>query len=128
MTGQSGTIEESFQSFHMKTRRKIGKQTGSLDGLLLGVVDETIRHVFRDAGANVIYKYIENECNLNWEEIAEKPEVFSAGLETLLGSGASVMEKLILKKLYRKLELEYKEKEGYELLDHIKELRKRCNR
>jgi len=94
-----------------------------LDDLLLKVVDETLRQVFREAGTKVIYNFLENNHHLKREDIAEKPEVFSAGLERLLGSGAPVIEKLILKNLYRRLGMEFEEKEGYGFSDYIKELR-----
>jgi len=71
---------------------KIGKRTRRLDDLLLSVVDETLKQVFREAGTKVICNYLENNFHLKWEEIAKKPEVFSAGLERLLGSGASSRE------------------------------------
>jgi len=60
-------------------------------------------------------------------EIAEKPEVFSAGLERLMVSAARVIEILILKNLYRRLGLAFEEKEGYEFSDYVKELRKFLN-
>jgi len=99
---------------------------GWLDGLLLSVVDETMRQIFREAGTEAIYSYLENNSHLKRGEIAAKPEVFSAGLERLLGSAAPVIEKMILNNLYRKLELKFMEKEGYKFSDYIEELRKRC--
>jgi len=108
------------------TRRLRTVGTLEVDNLLLGVVDETMRQVFKEEGAKVIYEYLENNSHLKREEIVEKPEVFSVGLERLLGSGAPVIEKLILKNLYSKLELEFREKEGYKFSDYIRELRERC--
>ena len=102
------------------------EKTGSLDDLLLSVVDETMKQVFREAGAKVIYNYIEDKCHLKREEIAEKPEVFSLGLERLLSSATPMMEKLILKNLYSKLELKFAEKKGYEFSDYIRELKEKC--
>jgi len=99
-----------------------------LDELLLEVVDATMKQVFGEIGAKVIYSYLENNPHLKREEIAEKPEVFSTGVKKLLGSGASVIERLILKNLYRKLGFRFEAKEGYEFSDYIKELRKRCCR
>lgn len=84
-----------------------------------------MKQVFNETGTKIIYDYLRKDCHLNWEEIAEKPEVFSAGLEKLLGSAAPVIEKLILKNSYREFGLEYEEKEGYEFSDHVEELRKR---
>lgn len=97
----------------------------ALDDLLINVVDETLRQVFREEGSKVIYDYLENKCHLKLEEIAEKTKVFSAGLERLLGSGAPVIERLILKNLYSKLELKCEEKEGYGFSDYVKELKEK---
>jgi len=98
------------------------------DDLLINVVDETLKQVFREEGTKVIYVFIKNHSHLKREEIAEKPEVFSADLKRLLSSGAPVVEKMILKNLYSKLELKFEERKGYEFSDYIKELRKRCGR
>jgi len=104
------------------------EKTGDLDDLLLSVVDETLKQVFKEAGTKVIYDYLGNKCHLRREEIAEKPRVFSAELEKLLGSAAPMIEKMIFKRLYSKLRLEFDVKRNYEFSDHIKELRKRCSR
>ena len=99
--------------------------TETLNDLLVKVVDDMMRQVFREEGTKVIYDFFENNSHLKREEIAEKPEVFSAGLEKLIVSAAQVVEKMILKNLYQRLGLKFEEKEGYEFSDYIKELRKR---
>ncbi|MGD8506623.1 MAG: hypothetical protein PVF15_08175 [Candidatus Bathyarchaeota archaeon] len=99
------------------------KKTGSLDDLVLSVAVETMKQVFKEAGVKVIYDFLENQCHLKREDIPKKTEVFSADLEKLLGSGAIVIEKMILRNLYNKLELRFKEKKGYKFSDYIKELR-----
>ncbi len=81
-----------------------------------------MRQVFRDAGTKVIYDFLEKNSHLKPKEIAEKPEAFSAGLERLLGSGAPVIEKLILKNLYRKIDLKFEEKKGYTFTDYVKDI------
>ena len=82
------------------------------------------KQIFKEDGAKIIYEFLENHSRLKLEEVADKPEVFSAGLERLMGSGAKVIEILVLKKLYRKLGLKFEEKKGYGFPDYIKELRK----
>lgn len=94
----------------------------TLDDLLLEVIDETLKQVFREEGTAAIYDYLESKCRLKREEIAGKTEVFSACLERLLSSAASVIEKLILKNLYHKLKSKFKEKKGYEFSDYVKKL------
>jgi len=120
-------VEKSSLSSGTKRKGKINKRTKRLDYLLLDVVDETMKQVFRKTGTTVIYDFLENNSHLRRGEIAEKPEVFSAGLERLMVSAARVIEILILKNLYRRLGLAFEEKEGYEFSDYVKELRKFLN-
>ncbi|MDH5375249.1 MAG: hypothetical protein OEW95_05480 [Candidatus Bathyarchaeota archaeon] len=117
-------VEKISVSSGTKRKGEISKK--ELADLLLSAVHETMRQVFRGEGAEVINNFIGNKCHLEQEEIVEKPEVFSAGLERLLGSGASVVENLILKSLYRKLELKFEKKKGLKFSDYINELKKRC--
>ena len=125
VTKRFRTVEKSSMSFGMKREGKISRETKKLDDILLKAIDETLKQVFVEAGTKAIYDYIENNCHLKREEIAEKPEVFSTGLERLLASAAPVIEKLILKKLHRKLELKFEEEKGYEFSDYIKDLREK---
>ena len=96
----------------------------TVDDLLLKMVNETMKEVFTEAGTKVVCDFLQNSCHLKLEEIVEKPEVFSRCLQKLLGSGAQVLEKLILKNLYSRLELKIEEKKGYLFSDYIRELRK----
>jgi len=87
-------------------------------------VDDTLKQIFKEDGAKVIYEFLENHTCLKLEEVADKPEVFSASLGRLMVSAARVIEKLILKNLYSRLGLKFEEKPGYEFSDYIRELRK----
>jgi hypothetical protein len=125
MAEQLGTVENLSVSSCTKREDELGKRPGSLDDLLLSVIDETLKYVFKEPGAKVIYDYLRDQCHLKREEIADKPEVFSAGLERLLKSGAVLIEKMILINLSSSLQLKYEEKEGYEFSDYIRELREK---
>jgi len=85
-------------------------RAGRLDYLLFDVADETLKRVFKEIGAEVNYNFLESKCQLKGQEIADNPEVFSTGLESLLLSGASMIEKMILENLYSKLQLKFSEK------------------
>jgi len=126
MTTQLPNAKESNGSSSTKREGKICKRVGRLDDLLLSAVDETLKQVFREEGVKVIYDYLENKCHLRREQIFEKPQVFSADLERLLASASLVIEKMVLKNLFSKLELEFEERQGYEFLDYIRELREKC--
>jgi hypothetical protein len=87
-------------------------------------VDDTLKQIFKEDGAKVIYEFLENHSSLKLEEVADKPEVFSASLERLMVSAARVIEQTILKNLYSRLGLKFEEKPRYEFSDYIRELRK----
>jgi hypothetical protein len=118
-------VEKPIALVNPKRRGKHEKEVRSLDNLLFDAVDETLRCIFREEGAKFILDYLENKCHLNRRRIAEELEDFSAGLDRLLTSARPVVEKLILKNLYSKLELRFEEKEGYRLSDYLKELREK---
>ena len=103
---------------------KICGHKKKLDRLLTTIVDDTLQEIFKDVGAAAIYRFLEEKSQLRREEIAEKPKIFSTSLERLLGSGAPVIEKLILRKLHSALNLEFNEKAEYDFLDCIMELRR----
>ena len=119
------TVKKPIALVNTKRDDEVCEKTGKLNDLLLSAVDETLKQVFKEAGAQVIYNFLGNRCHLKREEIAEKPEDFSADLKKLMVSAASVIEKMILENLYSKLELKYVEKEGYEFSDYLKELKGR---
>ena len=102
------------------------EKTGSMNDLLLDAIDETLQHIFKEEGAKAIYTFLENNNHLRRQEIAEKPEIFSAGLEKLMVSAAQVIERMILERLYSKLGLKFREREGYEFSDYVRELREAC--
>jgi hypothetical protein len=123
MTKQQ-TIEKPTASVNTKRDDEACEKTEKLADLLLSAVDEALNQVFKKEGTEAIYSFIENKCHLKREEIADKTEDFSAGLEKLLGSATPVIEKMILKSLYAKLQLKYVEKEGYGFSDYLMELRR----
>jgi len=118
-------VEKSSVRARAKRRGKHKKEARSLNNLLPDAVDETLKHIFKEEGANFIFHYLENKRRLNRIRIAEEPEAFSVGLERILGSAAPVIEKMILKNLYSKLELKFKEKEGYKFSDYVKDLKEK---
>jgi len=119
------TVEKTRVLPSMKHEEKVNERIEDLNDFLLSAVDETLKHVFKEAGAQVVYGFFENKCHLKRREIAHRSENFSDGLERLLGSAAPMIEKMILKKLYSKLELKFEENDGYGFSDYIKELREK---
>ncbi|MDH5461262.1 MAG: hypothetical protein OEX09_03435 [Candidatus Bathyarchaeota archaeon] len=123
MTKQSLAVEDS-DVLPITTLERAQKR-GRLGDLLVQAIDETMNEMFREEGASAIYGFLENESQLKRENISSKTEAFSTGLRKLLGSGAPVIEKLILKNLCHQLELKFVQKKGHSFSDYAKELTER---
>jgi hypothetical protein len=117
------SVEKHSVLSSRKREGRVCEGTERFSDLLLDTVDEALKEVFKEAGAEVIYKFLGNKCHLKRDEIGGKPEDFSAGLESLLGLAAPMIEQLVLKNLWSKLGLRFEEKKGYEFSDYIRELK-----
>lgn len=85
----------------------------AFNDLVLRVVGETIRCVFGDVNAGIIFGYLEKKgCTL--DEVATKPYLFSEGLRDILGCGvdmfpgaAPILEARILQALCVELKVRF---------------------
>jgi NADH:ubiquinone oxidoreductase subunit F (NADH-binding) len=71
-----------------------------------------------------IYDRVERSYQLKREEIPEKLELFHKALRDLLAAGGEVLERLIAKNLYRRLDLNFNQHESWTVLDYVDEAKK----
>jgi signal-transduction protein with cAMP-binding, CBS, and nucleotidyltransferase domain len=101
------------------------QQNNKKEDKISKIIDKILQQVFGEEATSLIYKYLKNNYSLKQDEIAEKIEVFTMGLEALLKSGANVIEQKILEDIYvsysslRRLELE-KLQEDCDFISQIK--------
>jgi len=91
--------------------------------LLLKIIDEELKQIFGESATLIIYNYLETNYSLKREEIPEKIEVFTRGLEEFLGSGAQVVQKITLRKLSLYSGVQCQVKEGYSFADYVTEIK-----
>jgi len=101
----------------MKNKDKFNK-------LLLKVIDEELKQIFGEAATLMIYSHLRKNYSLKREEIPDKLEIFVKGLEEFLSSGAHVVEKMVLRKVYSSFGFQCRIKEGYSFTDYVSELKK----
>lgn len=109
-------------------KEPLGKNTEEdkkLNDILAQVIDNTLKQVFKQPGTKVIYDYLEKNQDLKIKEITDKPELFSESMRKLLGSAAPVIEDLIIRNLYVRLNAEFEDKDSCEFSCHIRELREK---
>jgi len=105
--------------------RKSTEEGQKLNDVLAQVIDNTLKQVFKQPGTEVIYDYLQKTQDLKIKEITDKPELFSESMRKLLGSAAPVIEDLIIRNLYVRLNAEFEDKDGCEFSYHIRELREK---
>lgn len=68
-----------------------------------------------------IYYHLKRKFQLERENIPEDPEEFALALSSIFGPGAEIIEELIVKELYGKLNLNFEEKKGFEFVDYVRQ-------
>jgi hypothetical protein len=117
----------SWIELQEETRRYASEHRKELGNLLLRTVDETLEQVFNEEAARTIQVFLKNTLHITPKMIVEDPEVFSSGLRRLLGSGATVIESLIVENLCQEFGSRFEAKKGCEFSDYIEEFKKRLD-
>jgi 5'-deoxynucleotidase YfbR-like HD superfamily hydrolase len=109
----------------------ITQQINGKEDKISKIIDKVLKQVFGEEATHLIYRHLENNYSLKRNEIAEKIEVFAAGLEEFLRSGAYVIERKILEDIYsnygllRRLELERVQEES-DFVSQVKSLMRKA--
>lgn len=95
------------------------------DTAFLDVIDNCLRQVFGEKTSQAILLHFERNKGLKREEIPCRIEEFNSGLAELMERGAPVLERMFIKFLCSKLQLEYESNPELTFTDHVQKLRKR---
>jgi hypothetical protein len=88
------------------------------DRTLLDAVDCALLS-FGESPRKAIYYHLTKGFRIQKEDIPEDAQEFSQALSYIFGPGAEVIEKLIVKKLYSELNLNFEEKAHFKFLDFV---------
>jgi hypothetical protein len=86
--------------------------------ILLEAVDYSLL-VLGEIVRVAIYERIERSHGVRHDEIPEKLKIFDKGLQQLLGASSKVMERLIAKRLYNQLTLNFTTHQDWTLVDYV---------
>ncbi len=92
--------------------------------LLLEAIDDSLS-ILGDEPKKALYQYLATMHSLQREEIPDRLEEFSAGLKRALGGASSVIQRIILRKLFQKLGSTFRESQDSEFPDYIRDARRR---
>lgn len=89
-----------------------------LNEALVDAVDSGLL-VLGENSRKAIYSCLEKNFKIKREEVAPKFEEFKEALEDILGSGAEILKKIIIREIQTKLELNLEEKGNFEATNHV---------
>ncbi|MBS7655945.1 hypothetical protein KEJ50_05545 [Candidatus Bathyarchaeota archaeon] len=82
------------------------------------IIDEALL-ALGESVRQAIYWHLENKYNLKKDEIINKLNEFDEALKGMLGVGARVLLKIVVKRLYEKLGLKLEEEPKWNFKDYI---------
>ena len=92
--------------------------------LVLQVIDDSLS-VLGDEPKKAIYQYLFTIHALPKEDIPSRTDDFVSGMKKALGTASTVIERLILKKLYQRIGSTFRESQGLEFGDYVEEAKRR---
>jgi len=95
-----------------------GRPGESFDQVLGNSIDEVFRYTLGEGGARSI------KFHLNLNQYWENPKEFHESLFSLLKEGALVLESLVVKELFRRLDMQYEEPRRIDFVKLIASARK----
>ncbi|MEM3703431.1 MAG: hypothetical protein QXX79_03295 [Candidatus Bathyarchaeia archaeon] len=90
----------------------MSKQMKAFKETLLEAIDEGLL-MLGESGRDVVYFRLQHSYALKKEGVPSNPEIFVECLRKIFGRGSEAIEKTIIKSLYKKLGIEYMEREGF---------------
>jgi len=91
--------------------------------ILLRAVEEGLSSL-GDSPKQAIFFHLEASFKIKKEHIPANLTEFARALERIFGPGASYLEKLIVKRLYEKLDLEFEDLESWDFLARVDNVKK----
>jgi hypothetical protein len=92
--------------------------------ILLAAVEESLSSLGNSPKQAILF-HLEDSFKIKKEHIPENITEFAKALEKIFGPGALYLEKLIVKRLYENLGLEFEDVESRDFLECVDQVKKR---
>ena len=90
------------------------------DDMFKQTINEELNHIFGSEAAESILRHLDTADSI--EHKKEGVKSFTQSLHTALGPNAIPLQRIILMRLYSKLELKLEYKKGYDFSDYVNEI------
>ena len=102
--------------------------TDAFSALLLEAIDEALTDLLGRRAREAVYDYLERNCLVARNELPTRLEAFLTLLDDTFGKGSKTIGRVVARRLYSKLEWEFIEVPGYELVDYVEAVKARISR
>ena len=102
--------------------------TDAFSALLLEAIDEALTDLLGKKAREAVYDYLERNCLVARNELPTRLEAFLTLLDDTFGKGSKTIGRVVARRLYSKLEWEFIEVPGYELVDYVEAVKARIGR
>ena len=102
--------------------------TDAFSALLLESIDEALTDLLGRRAREAVYDYLERNCLVARNELPTRLEAFLTLLDDTFGKGSKTIGRVVARRLYSKLEWEFIEVAGYELVDYVEAVKTRIGR
>ncbi|MGB9676468.1 MAG: hypothetical protein ACPL0C_04700 [Candidatus Bathyarchaeales archaeon] len=96
------------------------QRMAAFEKALVEAVDEGLL-MLGESGREVVYFHLRHYYGFTKDDVPSNPQILVRCLEKIFGVGARAVERDIIKSLYRKLKLEYVEKEAFDFMEYLNE-------
>ena len=96
-----------------------------IDGLIREAVKDVLTEIFGELPLTYMFLTMTEKYHFEFNDIPQEPRLFSRALQDIFGNNHTIIEDLILEKLYLTLKHKIPLNEGYTFSDYIRTLREK---
>jgi len=115
--------ETSTQSGESDVQTKMARGKRYFERLLTESLDDALTDLFGEETKQIIYTWLKSEYRIAREEMPERLGDFDAALTRMFGRSSRAIRRVIVKRLYSKMRIEFVERTNYGLLDYVADAR-----
>jgi hypothetical protein len=121
-SGLAGLVGDRGGALHLPAH------TNQFGALLLESIDEALTDLLGRRAREAIYDHLERDHLVARNELADQLDTFVELLQETFGRGSKTIGKVVARRLFSKLDLEFNEIPGYDLGEYVERARDRISR
>jgi hypothetical protein len=115
--------ETSKESGESDVQTKVVHRKNDFERLLSESLDDTLTDLFGEKSKQIIYTSLKSKYCIAREKMPERLSDFDLALTEMFGRSSRAIRRVIVKRLYSRMRIEFVERTNYGLLDYVADAR-----